>query len=86
MGSILEECHAPCKLNISYVDFEKELAHRFRYKRLVFRPYPTLRTFSVALNVVGPVDPSIPYFYVVFICCVVLVPVHNITEILLAGQ
>ena len=41
---------------------------------------------SVASNVVGPVHPSIPYFYVVFIYCVVLVPMHNIAEILLAGQ
>ena len=81
MGNILEECHAPCKLN-SYIDFEK----RVGYKRLVFRPYPTLRTFSVALNVVGPVHPSIPYFYVVFIYRVVLDPVRNIAEILLAGQ
>jgi hypothetical protein len=46
VGSILEEYHAPCKLNISYVDFEKELAHRFSYKRLVFRPYPTLHFFQ----------------------------------------
>ena len=42
--------------------------------------------FSVASNAVGPVRPSIRYFYVVFIYCVVLVPVHNITEILPAGQ
>jgi hypothetical protein len=41
---------------------------------------------SVASSVAGPVHPSIPYFYVVFICCVVLVPMHNIAEILLAGQ
>jgi hypothetical protein len=46
VGSILEECHAPCKLNISYVDFEKELVHRFHYKRLVCGPYPTLQFFS----------------------------------------
>ena len=80
---MLEESHAPCKLNTSYVDFEKELAHRFRYKRLVFRPSSM---FSVASNVVGAVHPSIPYCYVVFIYCVVLVPVRNIVEILLAGQ
>jgi hypothetical protein len=62
-GNILGECHAPYKLNISYTEFEKELLHRFRYKRLVFRSYPTLHTFWVASNVVGPVHPSIPYFF-----------------------
>ena len=41
---------------------------------------------SVASNVVGPVRPSIPYFYAVFIYCVVLVPMHNITEILLDNK
>jgi hypothetical protein len=85
VGSILEECHAPCKLN-SYVDFEKRVGGSLPLQRLVFRPYPTLRTFSVALNVVGPVHPPIAYFYVVFIDCVVLDPVRNIAEILLAGQ
>ena len=49
------------------------------------RAAPSL-ILSVASNVVGPVHPSIPYLYVVSIYCVVLVPVHNIAEILLAGQ
>jgi hypothetical protein len=82
-GNILGECHAPYKLNISYTEFEKELLHRFRYKRLVFRPYPTLHTFWVTSNVVGPVHPSIPYFYMLFIyflsgikCCWTSSPIH----------
>jgi hypothetical protein len=85
-GNILGECHAPCKLNISYVDFEKELAHCFCYKILFFSPLSNSAFFSVVSNVVGPVRPSIPYFYVVFIYCVVLVPFLKIAEILLTGQ
>jgi hypothetical protein len=34
VGNTLGECHAPCTLKISFVDFEKEQAHCSRYKRL----------------------------------------------------
>ena len=64
-----------------------------RFRKRVGASFPLQKTsfsslfnFLVASNVVGPVHPSISYFYVVFIYCVVLVPVRNIAEILLAGQ
>ena len=67
VDNILGAGHAPCKLNISYVDSKKSWRIVSATKDYFFLPYPTLRTFSVASNVVGPVRPSIPYFYMVFI-------------------
>ena len=54
MDSILEECHAPCKLNISYVDFEKELGASFPLRKTSFSSLSNTLFVSVASNVVGP--------------------------------
>ena len=62
------------ELNISYVDFDKELGASFPLRKTSFSTLSNSLFVSVASNVVGPVHPSIPYFYVVLIYCVVLVP------------
>ena len=70
-GNMLGESHAPCKLSTSYVDFEKEWLHRFRYKRLVFRPYPILHFFFSGIKCYlsgSPIHPLLLYsFYI--LCC-----------------
>ena len=78
MGNIIEECHAPCKLN-SYIDFEIRVGASLPLQKT---------SFSYLSNVVGPVCPSNPYFYIliVFIYCIELGPVRKIAEMLLTGQ
>ena len=66
VDNIFGEGHAPCKLNTSYVDLKKSWRIVSAKKDYFCCRYPTLRTFSVASNVVGPVRPSIPYFYMFF--------------------
>jgi hypothetical protein len=54
------ECHAPCTLNTSFVDFEKQYGMCIiaTTKDYIFRPYPTLQSKVV--------DTSIPSFLIVF--------------------
>ena len=84
---MLRECHAPCTLKTSFVDFENKKARCSHYKILNVSSLLNIPNFfSGSRNLVDPFLSSILYGFFLFIYVIELVLVLNITEMLLAGR
>jgi len=82
---VLKECHAPCALKTSFVDFENKKARCSHYKIINVSSLLNIPNFfSGSRNPVDPFLSSILYSF--FLYVIELVLVLNITEMLLAGR
>jgi hypothetical protein len=73
------ECHTPCTIKASFVDFEKELAHCSPYKRLNFSSRPNSPYFfsgsqklltRLSYPLLRPLFPFLySFFYITVVLC-----------------
>ena len=62
-GQLFGECHTPCMLKTSFVDFEKRVDTLYHYKILNFSLSTQPSTlFQWQSKVVDPVEPFLPSF------------------------
>ena len=50
VGNLFGDCHAPCTIKTSFVDFEKKMRIVAVTKEYIVRPPAILHTFSAAVN------------------------------------
>ena len=65
VSNLFGDCHAPCTIKTSFVDFEETNAHFSRYKRLHFsslRNSPYIGSSSQRSLGRYPLDPFLPIF------------------------
>jgi hypothetical protein len=73
VGSVFVECHDSCTLNISLVNSLKELGIVAATRDYIFRSFPNLHTFPVAVKACCPGWPILPLllyrFYTLWWSC-----------------
>ena len=85
VGNMIGECHTPCTLNTSFIDFTKEYVHDVAVpkSKLSFSTKPSI-PFQLQSKVVDLVNLS--FLYNVYTLIIELVLILNITEILLTWR